>query len=61
LERITVEITKEGTVTVSTSGFKGNACRDVTRAMEEALGRIKSDENTPEFYEESDIQHIHQS
>lgn len=49
MKKITVKI-KNGKSTVHTEGFVGSECKDATRALEEALGKVESDENTEEMY-----------
>lgn len=39
--------------TVSVEGVKGSACTDLTRQIEEGLGKVQSDEPTPEMYEQA--------
>jgi len=50
-QRITVEISAEGAVTVQTSGFAGASCQQATKALEAALGTVVSDTKTPEFHQ----------
>ena len=47
-QRVTVEISTEGAVTVSTSGFNGAACALATKQLEAALGTVVQDEKTDE-------------
>lgn len=48
MERVTVTI-KDGEVVVSTDGFAGKACQDVTRQLEAALGQTTKDVATSEM------------
>jgi hypothetical protein len=52
VERVIVEIDPRAKVTVSVEGHGGPGCRDVSRAIEAALGRTTDDERTPDFYQE---------
>jgi len=54
--RVTV---KRGKAVVSTEGFQGPACYDVTKAMEAALGKVEVSDSTPEFHQK-DVQRIGQ-
>ena len=38
IEEIQVEIMPDGTLQISVKGVKGNACLDITRDLEKALG-----------------------
>jgi len=54
LEEIEIFIDKDGTVRLQVRGVKGEACLDLTKDLEEALGGIVLDrEMTPEAYEQS--------
>jgi len=48
----TIEITvsPRGEVKVQTRGFTGNACREATRRLEEALGTKTAETLTAEFH-----------
>jgi len=49
-----VEITIEGGVpTIKVKCVKGKACKDITRALEKALGETKSSTPTQEMYEQA--------
>jgi hypothetical protein len=50
MERHTLRI-KDGSVTVKVEGVKGRSCQDATRKIEEALGKVTSDNPTEEMYE----------
>lgn len=38
-------------VKIETRGFKGAACQEATREVEEALGVVKDEKKTAEYYE----------
>lgn len=43
---ITVEIAPDGSVKITTAGYRGRTCQDATRALERALGTVTSDTPT---------------
>jgi Protein of unknown function (DUF2997) len=49
----TIEITvsPKGETTIETRGFTGEACREASRFVEEALGRPTSERLTAAFYQ----------
>lgn len=52
LEEIEVLIEKDGRVRIQVRGVKGEACLDLTQALEQALGgEIEERRMTPEAYE----------
>jgi hypothetical protein len=57
METITVEIGSDGSTKVSTKGFKGKACKDATKQLEKALGKVTSDSDTPEMNERATVSH----
>lgn len=50
MPKIEVIIEQDGSTVVQTSGFKGKACQDATKQLEQALGITTSDKKLPEFY-----------
>lgn len=50
-EKVIIDVTKTGGVTVSVDGVKGESCSLVSRNIVNALGDVKSDTPTEEFYE----------
>jgi hypothetical protein len=48
-EEVTVIIDDDG-IRVETAGFVGKACKDVTRALAEALGTVTDSVDKPELY-----------
>ncbi len=48
-KHIRVTIDREGKATVETKGFKGNACYDATRDLEQAMGMRTETKRTPEY------------
>lgn len=51
MQTVTVEISPEGQVTVTTKGFHGAKCLTETQALETALGSVQSSSKTPEFFQ----------
>lgn len=49
-QEIKVTITPTGETTVEAIGFRGKACQDATKALEQALGAVKSVRRKPEFH-----------
>ncbi len=47
-----VEISEDGEVRITVKGIKGKSCKDATRQIEQALGRVTQDTPTPEMHEE---------
>jgi len=50
MKTIDMVIEKDGTFTITTSGYDGSACKDATKALEAALGTVTEDTATPEMY-----------
>jgi Protein of unknown function (DUF2997) len=57
---ILVTIEPTGETTVSVQGAAGPSCRDLTRALEAALGTTTRDTPTPEYYRQAapSVQHV---
>ncbi len=58
MKKIKVVVDKEGRTEISTSGFSGTACKDVTKNLEKALGTVTKDTNTQEFYNEATVDQV---
>jgi len=53
---IKIEIDKQGKVSFTVEGVKGEACIAETKFLEEALGgQVVSRETTGEYYEQGDV------
>ena len=52
MEKIIVEISKEGVTTVSVVGVKGKRCIEMTADLERELGEISETSTTSEYYEQ---------
>jgi hypothetical protein len=56
---IEVIISPTGETRLHTKGFAGNACRDASRALEQALGQRTSEELTAEFHQSTTTNEQH--
>lgn len=45
-----VTIAKDGKTTVETKGYEGSTCQQATQRLEQRIGRVESDDPTPEMY-----------
>lgn len=57
-EKVIVTIPKHGKVTIEVQGVKGTACKDLTKSLEEALGKVHSDVATGEMFEEEQTSYL---
>lgn len=48
---IEVIVSSAGETTVKTKGFQGSSCRDASKFLEEALGKVAGERLTPEFHQ----------
>ncbi len=53
MPQIVVNVSKEGKTTVTVQGVTGSGCRELTKALESALGKSTNTELTSAYYEES--------
>ena len=53
---IEIIITPDGQTTVQTKGFMGPSCRDATKHLERALGKVAGEQLTSEFYLDQTVQ-----
>ena len=49
-------IRQDGLVSEEVIGVVGNACQDLTRSIEEKLGKVTYVETKPEFYQQQNTQ-----
>jgi hypothetical protein len=54
MRKITALFRKDGTVTVETTGYLGNACEEATRRIHQGLGKVTDDKPTPEMFQQLD-------
>lgn len=48
---IEITVAPDGTITTKVKGAKGRGCRDLTKALRDALGTTVEDRATAEYYE----------
>ena len=53
MKTIQLVVACDGSSRIETRGFSGDACRDASRFLEEALGVRLSETLTPEFHSEA--------
>lgn len=51
---IDIEIKDDGTVEFGVKGARGRKCKEITKALEEALGEVTAVEHTAEYYQEGE-------
>lgn len=61
MKKIKVTVAPDGTTRIATEGFTGTACKDATRGLEKALGKVTSEKLTEEFYAVKEQEHTHVS
>lgn len=54
-EKIIVDFDENGNPTVSVEGVKGRSCKDLTAALEKALGKVTSDKTTAEYTQQPSL------
>lgn len=47
---VVINISNTGKTTVEVQGVAGASCKDLTKDLEQALGKVISDTKTPDFY-----------
>lgn len=52
---IEIVVSPSGETTVKVSGCAGPSCADLTKAIEQALGRVTADSKTPEYYHRQEV------
>lgn len=57
METHTIVIDQDGAPTITVNGVKGKACKDLTRAVEKALGSVTSDQPTQEMHAHETAKH----
>ena len=57
LKTIEIIVSPSGESSVETKGFNGSECREASRFLESALGRVTSESLTAEFHEARTQQH----
>lgn len=49
MEQVTIKVDSEGNATIGVTGHAGPGCQDLTKALEDAMGTVRSDDRTPEY------------
>ena len=57
--KIEITISPNGQTRVETKGLPGSQCREASRFIESALGKITSEQLTPEFHAVQSQHHTH--
>lgn len=52
MQTVIVNIGVEGEVKVEAQGVQGSGCHALTKAIEDALGRVSADQKKPEFFQQ---------
>lgn len=52
MKKIRCTIEEDGSVTIETTGFKGKSCLQATAEFEKALGTVKKQKRSPEYYQQ---------
>ncbi len=55
---IEVIVAPDGQTCVETKGFAGASCQEVSRFIEQALGRRTCEQHTAEFFQQAANQHV---
>lgn len=50
MPQIKIHISPDGNVKIDAIGYEGKSCKEATRAIEEALGKVESDNLKLEYY-----------
>ena len=58
MAEILIKVTKAGETTVSVNGVSGPGCKDLSGAIEKALGKTVKSELTSEYYQNSQVDGI---
>jgi len=51
--RIHVRVSPEGEITVEAHGFQGKGCEAATKAIEDALGKVRERARKPDYWRQS--------
>lgn len=55
MQEITIRVGKGGKINLGVLGVKGSSCKDLTKALEKAMGSVVEDKNTNEFYDQQTV------
>jgi hypothetical protein len=60
LRTIEIIVHPNGETTLQTQGFSGSACRQASKFLEQALGRVSGEQLTSEFYQATTVEQAQQ-
>jgi hypothetical protein len=60
MKTIEIIVTGDGKTSVQTKGFSGASCRDASRFIEQAMGKVAEDRLTAEFYQTESVRESQQ-
>lgn len=52
MEEIKIVVGKGGKINLGVHGVKGSSCKELTKKLEEVLGKAVESDNTEEYYEQ---------
>jgi len=58
---VIITINADGSTEVAVSCVKGASCKDLTKDIEKALGTVKADKKTPEYFEKEEKARVQNS
>ena len=62
MQRIIFRINQDGNVTEEVQGVTNDTCIDITKGIEETLGKVNARELKPEYYQKQNVAlHQHQN
>ena len=62
MQRIIFRINQDGNVTEEVQGVTNDTCIDITKKIEETLGKVNARELKPEYYQKQNVAlHQHQN
>lgn len=60
-EEIIIEVDETGATKLTVSGCAGPSCKDLTRAIEKALGTVFKDTLTEEYHAKAEVRAVNKS
>ncbi len=57
---IEVIVSTQGQTRVETKGFSGSTCREASRFIEQALGKVAGEQLTSEYYRQTEAESLRQ-
>ncbi len=60
MKTIEIIVSQEGKTSVQTKGFSGASCREASRFIEQAMGKVAEDRLTAEFYQTESVRESQQ-